>query len=385
MLGDTPPTGIWTLEARIDGESAGSHTFQVSSDPQPDSVKNATVRRILTPAEIYSRAAAASVTIENIDAKGARRNIGTGFFVAPDQVLTAFQVIDNAVKVRVVGPQGNRIEVTNVVAANRRQDWIVLYVPLGVAPTLTTKAEWSVGDNAFLLDVPAENNRVLVQTSLIGQLNLDAAGTRINIADTVSRRAVGSPLVNEYGELIGFVGGSLLPGAAFIADLAFGARTNSLGVASRGTLAVPINLVSDNSGGSTTIEGLFKAGQFIPALVSSQSVLNGVLARDVNTKADPPRTIEEKIEFSRANPKGVVFITWLPTEKRKGYPSLRVYDLDNKMIGEYLNKKKITVTPNKLSYSLWDLSLAGLQPGIYRVDVLLDGDFVWRTFFRVIE
>ena len=37
------------------------------------------------------------------------------------------------------------------------------------------------------------------------------------------------------------------------------------------------------------------------------------------------------------------------------------------------------------TYSLWDLTLAGLQRGIYRIDVLLDGDFVWRSFFRMVE
>ena len=43
------------------------------------------------------------------------------------------------------------------------------------------------------------------------------------------------------------------------------------------------------------------------------------------------------------------------------------------------------MTPNKISYSLWDLNLAGLPNGIYRIDVLLDGDYVWRTFFRVVD
>jgi hypothetical protein len=386
LLGDAPATGIWTLEARIDGETAGSHSFQLTNDPRPDSVTAAPLRRMLTPSELYNRAAAASVVVENIDMKGARRNIGTGFFIGPGRVLTAFQVIDNATKVRVVGPLGKAVEITEVWAVNRRQDWIVLKVPFDNVPALArTTDSWAIGDRSYLLDMPAENNRVLVETSLIGKQNLDAAGDRINIADTVNRRAVGSPLLNEYGEVIGFVGGSLLPGSAFIEDLAFGARSNSLGVASRGTLAVPIQLVDESAGTQTTIEGLLKSGQFIPALVSSQSVLSGVLARAVNTKIDPPRTIEERIEISRANPQCVVFITWLPTEKRKGYPSLRIYDLDNNRVGEYLNKKKITVTPNKLSYSLWDLNLSGLPTGIYRIDALLDGDFVWRTFFRMVD
>jgi len=385
--GDSPATGNWTLEARIDGETAGSHSFQITADPRPDNLNSAPARRMLAPAELYKNAAAASVVVENIDSKGARRNIGSGFFIGPGRVLTAFQVIDNASKVRVVGPQGNRLEVTEVLAVNRRQDWIVLKVPFENVPSLTLASNdsWAVGDRAYLLDVPAENNRVLVETSLIGKQDLDAAGERINIADTVNRRAVGSPLMNEYGEVIGFVGGSLLPGAAFIEDLAFGARPSSLGVASRGTLAVPVSLVEQSTAKSTTIEGLARDGQFIPALVTSQSVLSGVLARAVNRKIDPPRTIEEKIEFSRSTAQGVVFITWLPTEKRKGQPSLRIYDLDNHLISETLNKKKITVTPNKLSYSLWEMNLTNLAKGIYRVDVLLDGDFVWRTFFRMVD
>ena len=385
--GEAPTPGLWTLEARIDGETAGSHQFEIVVAPRPENVGNAKTRRALGPSEIYNRAAAASVLIENINAKGARRNIGTGFFIGPGRLLTAFQVIDAATKVRVAGPQGRMIEVTDVLAFNRRQDWIVLKVPLENMPALerNTSEAPGVGERVYFLDVPAEGNRVLVETSLIGKQDLGPAGDRINIADTTNRRAVGSPLLNEYGEVIGLIGGTLVPGAAFLEDLAFGARSNSLGMTSRGTLAVPITLINDSTTASTTIDGLLRDGQFMPALVSTQSVLSGTLARTVNKKADPPNPIDEKIEFSRANPQGVLFLTWLPKEKHKGYPSLRLYDLDNKLIGEMLNKKKITVDPNKISYSLWELNLAQLQPGIYRIDVLLDGDFVYRTFFRMVE
>jgi S1-C subfamily serine protease len=385
--GDAPPAGIWTLEARIDGESAGSHNFQLIIAPRPDNAITTPPRRFLSPAEIYSRAAAASVLIENINQKGTRRNVGSGFFIGPGRLLTAFQVIDDATRVRIVGPQGRMMEATEVLSWNRRQDWLILKVTIDNAVPLARAPvdSWAIGDRGYFLDVPAEGNRVLVETSLIGKQSLGSAGDRLNVADTVNRRAVGSPVLNEYGEVIGLVGGSLIPGAAFLEDLAFGARSNSLGIASRGTLAVPISLVDESSSSSTTIDGLLKEGQFMPALVSTQSVLNGTLARAVNKKSDPPQPIDEKIEFSRANSQGVLLLTWLPKEKRKGQPSLRLYDLDNRLISETLNKKKITVTPNKLSYSLWDLNLAALPSGIYRFDVLLDGDFVWRTFFRMVE
>ena len=387
MPGETPVTGVWTLEVRIDGETAGSHTFQITVAPRPDDIGAKPARRVLSPSEIYNRVAAASVLIENIDAKAARRNVGTGFFIGPGQLLTAFQVIDGAKKVRIASPQGGMMEATEVLAYNRRQDWIILKVGLENIPALERDNSGSagVGDRSYFLDVPAEGNRVIVETSLIGKQNLDQAGERLNIADTNNPRAVGSPLLNEFGEVIGFIGGSLLPGAAFLGDPAFGARSNSLGVASRGTLAVPINLVSNSGGSATTIDGLLKLGQFTAPLATTESVLSGVLARTVNKKTDPPQPIDERIEFSRANAQGVLLITWLPKEKRKGYPSLRLYDLDNNLLNETLNQKKISITPSKLSYSLWEFNLATLQPGIYRFDVLLEGDFVWRTFFRVVQ
>ncbi len=387
LLGDTPATGVWTLEARIDGETAGSHNFQITIAARPESVTTTPARRLLSPSEIYSRAAAASVLIENINQKAARRNVGTGFFVGPGRLLTAFQVIDDAARVRIVGPQGAMIEATEVLAWNRRQDWVILKVALdSVAALERAPADSStIGDRSYFLDVPAEGNRVLVETSLIGKQSLGTAGDRLNIADTANRRAVGSPVLNEYGEVISLVGGGLLPGSAFLEDMAFGARSNALGITSRGTLAVPINLVDESSGSSTTIEGLARSGQFLPALVNTQSVLSGTLARTVNRKSDPPQPIDEKIEFSRADNQGVLFLTWLPKEKRKGRPMLRLYDLDNRLISENQNKKKITVSANKLSYSMWDLNFAGLPPGIYRFDALLEGDIVWRTFFRMVE
>jgi S1-C subfamily serine protease len=390
LLGDAPATGVWTLEARIDGETAGTHTFQITIAPRPDNASTTISRRLLSPPEIYNRAAAASVLIENINQKAARRNIGTGFFIGRGRLLTAFQVIDGAAKVRVVNPQGNFIDVKEIVAWNRRQDWVILNIALDSIDRLATLERapansWAIGDRCYFLDVPAEGNRVLVETSLIGKQTLGVAGDRLNIGDTPNRRAAGSPVLNEFGEVIGLVGAGLIPGAAFLEDMAFAARTNALGSPSRGALVVPISLVDDSSASSGTIEALASSGQFIPPLVGSQSVLNGVLARALNRKTDPPQLIDEKWEFSRADNRGVLLVTWLPKEKRKGMPALRLYDLDNHLLNEALNKKKITVNPNKLSYSSWDLTFGNLQTGIYRLDVLLEGDVVWRTFFRMVE
>lgn len=386
LLGTTPAAGVWTLEARIDGEAAGSHAFQIVASPRPDNVTSGPTRRLLSPSEIYARAESASV-IENFNAKATLRNVGTGFFIGPGKMLTAFQVIDGATKVRVKGPQGQSVDLMEVVAWNRRQDWIILKVALDNVAVIDPVAEgsWTIGDQCYVLDSPAEGNRVVIETSLIGKQSQGTAGERLNIGDTVNRRAVGSPVLNEYGEVIGLVGGNLLPGAAFLEDLAFAARNNHLGVTSRGTLAIPINLINELSETPTTISGLASSGQFMPALVNNQAVLSGSLARTINKKSNPPRPIDERIEFSRSDSQGTLLITWLPTEKRKGKPSLRLYDLDNRLINENESKKRITINPQKISYSTWDFNLGTLPAGIYRFDVAIDGDIVWRTFFRMVE
>ncbi|MGH9882888.1 MAG: hypothetical protein ACRD6N_15730, partial [Pyrinomonadaceae bacterium] len=77
--------------------------FQIIVAPRPENVSTAPARRLLTPSEIYNRANSASVLIENLNDKARRRNTGTGFFIEPGKLLTAFQVIDGAAKVRVVG------------------------------------------------------------------------------------------------------------------------------------------------------------------------------------------------------------------------------------------------------------------------------------------
>jgi hypothetical protein len=382
LLTESPAIGTWNVEARIDGEAAGSHTFQVVAATRPNDALPA--RHILTRAEIYNRAIAATVSIENVDQRGARRLVGSGFVIGPGRVLTAFEVIDGATKVRILA-QGKLVEVNEVQAWNRRQGWAILKVGLENAPSLVRAATpIGVTERCFFLDAAAENNRVLTETFLIGTQELGAAGQRLNIADPFDRRAVGSPLLNDYGEVIGIIGGSLLAGT-FPGDTVYASRNATLGAVTRGGLAIPISLVTESTGPSTTVGQLAATGQFMPPLSATQNVLSGALSRGLNRKADPPRVIQEKYEFARGDQQLIVFVTWLPEEKRKGIPALHLFDLDNRLIFENAGKKKITVNTNKLSYTAWEVDVSTISPGIYRVDVLLDADTVWRTFFRVVE
>jgi len=53
--GDNPAPGMWTLELSIDGETVGSHSFQIIAAPPPET-PTAPLRRVMSPSDIYKRA-----------------------------------------------------------------------------------------------------------------------------------------------------------------------------------------------------------------------------------------------------------------------------------------------------------------------------------------
>jgi S1-C subfamily serine protease len=387
LLSESLPTGVWTLEARVDGEVTGVHTFQVVSAPRP--AEAAPTRRVLSPAEIYQRALAASVSIEKLSLTGDRFGIGSGFFAGDGLVLTAFQVIDGASRLRIRFPDSRPIETNQVMAWNRRQDWVLLKVD-AAGPSLM-RAEpnsWAVGDRCYSLDFPVEGNRVIVDADIIGRNTFPRAGERLNLSFFPTRQAIGAPVLNEYAEVIGVVGGELLPGSSTLEGMGFRYDLSifSLGRTMRGTLAVPITLVIVPSSDArpTTLDDLAKGGQFVPPLVGHANVTNGALARNVDRKGPIPQAVDAKSEFSRRDGTMSVLLTWNPQEKRKAFAYLRVYDLDNRLLFES-KPLKISLRPNQILYSSWDLTLGNLPAGIYRIDVYLDADPVWRTFFRLID
>jgi hypothetical protein len=89
-LTDTTPTGLWTLQASVEGELTGAHTFQVIAGPGV--VTAEPVRAPLTPAALYEKALISTVSIENRNTQGQMLNVGSGFFIGKGLVLTAFQV-----------------------------------------------------------------------------------------------------------------------------------------------------------------------------------------------------------------------------------------------------------------------------------------------------
>ena len=97
---------------------------------------------------------------------------------------------------------------------------------------------------------------------------------------------------------------------------------------------------------------------------------------------DGPRTqpVDEKTEFSVQDKAIVVFLNWYPKENLKGMAVMRLYGIDNRVLGES-KPIKTTLRPGTVLIS-WQLTLPTSE-GDYRVDVSLDDTIAWRGYFHL--
>jgi hypothetical protein len=390
-LSDSMETGSWSLEAHVDGELAGSHAFQILTGTRP--ADSAPPRKLLAPSELYERALRSTVTIEKFDRSGQKFGDGSGFLFEPSWILTSFECIDGAAKLRVTYSDGSRFETEQVAAWNRRQDWAILKASTTKLSKLKPAEadSWNVGDTASFLDVAPEGNRIIANVSIDGKNSFAAGGPRLNISSVPTDRSIGAALLNEYGEVIAIVGGSLIPGASatILFETASPVPRAGSPVYLRGGLAVPITTVSSPSLdlAGTPLNTLAERGEFLPPVTAARNVVYGQLARTISKKDGLSSPLEGGEVFSRRDPKLYVYVLWEGVEKVKGQVTMRMYTLDNRLLNPVMVGKptKFSLGRAEQKVTLWGVELLSLPIGIYRVDVWLDNAPAWRTFFRITE
>jgi hypothetical protein len=281
--------------------------------------------------------------------------------------------VDDVDRIRGILPGGNGRDLTALLGWNRRQDWAVLEAAGATDTKLPVAAAESVkiGDRAFSMEGNASGGGVLVELSITGSRPAAPGGwlaTFINGFGTP-----GAPVVNEYGELLGIVGGT--PGAT---RLAFVMRNRE---ELKGVPIVPFSLlcVQENVG-PTAVADLRSRGELIPVLVGEQNVLSGGFAREI-ARTNTVAPSDQRDEFSAKEAKVVAFVTWNPVTRLKGLVTFAVFDGDNRRVMES-QPKKLSLGKGQSSLSSWELPITGLS-GVYRGDLMLDGKPMWRGFVRI--
>jgi hypothetical protein len=183
--------GIWTFESRVDGESAGELRFEIVSAKRPaDAAKE---EPLPSPAQIYASAVAASVSIEKLDSRGQLIGGGSGFFLDGGLLVTTFRVIDGAQTLRIKLSDGSRLQSSEVVGWNRRQDWAILKLTAAKGPKLrkADSASVTVGDHCYWLDTKTDGGRVISDGQIVGKEPHEGWGERYSISGLFNSLAMG--------------------------------------------------------------------------------------------------------------------------------------------------------------------------------------------------
>lgn len=156
--------------------------------------------------ELVKRIKPSSVAIETFDSRGNSVSRGSGFFIAPDRVVTNRHVIDKSARVEVHLVDGKKFPAKGVLAVDGEGDLAMLQVdlPAGVAAALPISRgvpqegeSIVVVGNPFGLEGSVSNGIVSAVREISGY------GKIIQITAPISPGSSGSPVVNMYGQVIG--------------------------------------------------------------------------------------------------------------------------------------------------------------------------------------
>lgn len=380
-LSDGFPVGLWTFEARIDGELAGRHPFEVIKGGTPAAVSSPP-RRPLTKAETYQRLVAAAVKVDALSESGEVLVSSLGFVPAPNLVVTAFQCVDGASVVRLTFPDGRTESVSELVAWNRWDDWALIRVD-NVSPSLSlaSRPAWQVGDLVFTLDA-SHGGTTIVEATIVGRARPERTAGRITIS--ASPHSPGAPLLDEYGEVIGIVGGQTVPGLSSLPRPMTGPSATESLLTQAGSAAVPIELLQVRSSPvGTNFVQLVAQRVFVPLVGRGRiHVAHATTGQGVLKAENWINPADEKAVFSRLAGQFAVVLNAKPQIKIDVMATCAVFDLDAKLVSQ-AKPVRIKGGPKDIRSLSWGLNAAAFVPGLYRVDILFDDEPVWRTFIRI--
>ena len=205
---------------------------------------------------------------------------------------------------------------------NRLQDWIVLAggIEGEVSQPVVSEASVQIGDRLFSIEASTGAGRGARRGRGLGTRRHAATGPRILMTFGTGSGTPGAPVFNEFGELVGITGGSLVPGASDLSDLLrFRAELHGVPI-------VPISLVrAPLSASAVPLADLRARGELFPAVMGGQHVMSGGFARGI-TRTQTVVPSDQRREFSSRDKEFVAFVTWSPQLRLKGALVLRMHD-----------------------------------------------------------
>lgn len=370
LLNPTIARGLWAAEVTVDGQKAGSKTFRISGP---------VVARELPPDELYKRAMSATVRLVGRIRFGEPRSF-SGFAIGPNAVITTFGALNAADSVEALFADGTRAETTEVWSFSRELDWALLKVAVPESARSAKTAETTkVGDRCLFLDA-IEGQRQMAPCSILGE-DRTAAVVRYTIGIRPADAAVGSPLVNGFGDIVGMVGTASRNGVGTFADERLSMRGGH--GPSYALVVLPTKGFKGPDGtAAEAFASFWDRGIFFRPVTAGGAVEYGFLAPGLPKQKSYSGPTSNSSEFSLKDGGFTAVVFWQSREKRDTTIGFACYDLSNRRLvqGQPL---KVSLKPGQRTESSTGVDLAGFAPGQYRFDILLGEEVAWRTFFTL--
>lgn len=156
--------------------------------------------------ELVKRVKPSAVAIETFDSRGNTLARGSGFFLAPDRVITNRHVIERSSRVEIHLLDGKKFPVRGVLAIDGEGDLALLQVDVPktlAVPLPVLRAEPQEGESIVVIGNPFGLEGSVSNGIVSAVREISGYGKIIQITASISPGSSGSPVVNMAGQVIG--------------------------------------------------------------------------------------------------------------------------------------------------------------------------------------
>lgn len=179
----------------------------------------------LEPGELAERVRPSVALLTVKDSFGKKSGTGTGFFIAPDRMVTNYHVIQGGASVTARLADKRELVIQQVLASSESSDLAVLLVPEGSGTPLPLgdSAGLKVGDPVAVVGSPLGLSAVFTRGEISAirdegpdneelERDMDTRAWRIQLTAPISQGSSGSPVVDPDGQVIAIAVGIVLGG-----------------------------------------------------------------------------------------------------------------------------------------------------------------------------